>query len=262
MIELKNIYFTYNKKSGKNFCLNNISTKIREGDFITLLGPNGSGKSTLLKILSGYFKPESGTIKFNSKPYQNIPVKSLSKEIAVVSQKNISIFPFSIHEIVMMGRTPYLNMFGVEDSEDRKIVNEALKIMKIYHLKDKGINEVSGGEAQRAFIARALAQKPKYLLLDEPNAHLDVHHQFAIFDLLKDLNDKENITVVAVSHDLNLSLRYSKKAILLDDGKIAAEGLPTEILTGKNIDSVFKVSSDFVLTKSGSKTIIVNSTSI
>lgn len=259
MIELEDIYFTYNKNPGKNFSLNDISTKIYEGDFITLLGPNGSGKSTLLKILSGYFEPVSGTIKFNSKPYQNIPVKSLSKEIAVVSQKNISIFPFSIHEIVMMGRTPYLNLFGVEAAEDRKIVDEALKIMEIYHLKDKGINEVSGGEAQRAFIARALAQKPKYLLLDEPNAHLDIHHQFAIFDLLKDLNDRDGITIVAVSHDLNLSLRYSKKAILLNNGKISAEGIPADILTKENIDIVFKVSSNFVDTVSGSKTIIVNS---
>lgn len=225
-----------------------------------MLGPNGSGKSTLLKIISGYFEPSSGTIKFNSEPYQKIPVKSLSKKIAVVSQKNISIFPFSIYEIVMMGRTPYLNMFGVEAAEDRKIVDEALKIMEIYHLKDKGINEVSGGEAQRAFIARALAQKPRYLVLDEPNAHLDIHHQFAIFDLLRDLNEKEGITIVAVSHDLNLSLRYSKKAILLDNGKIAAEGTPEDILTEKNIESVFKVSSNFVLTKFGSKTIILNST--
>lgn len=260
MIELEDIYFTYDKKSCSNFSLSNISTKIFEGDFITLLGPNGSGKSTLLKIISGFFEPSSGTIKFNSEPYQKIPVKSLSKEIAVVSQKNISIFPFSIYEIVMMGRTPYLNLFGVEAAEDRKIVDEALKIMEIYHLKDKGINEVSGGEAQRAFIARALAQKPRYLVLDEPNAHLDIHHQFAIFDLLRDLNEKEGITIVAVSHDLNLSLRYSKKAILLDNGKIAAEGTPEDILTEKNIESVFKVSSNFVLTKFGSKTIILNST--
>lgn len=260
MIELENISFRYNNNSNGNFSLNGISSKIYEGDFITLLGPNGSGKSTLLKILSGFFLPQSGTIKFNSKPYNKIPVKKLSQEIAVVSQKNISIFPFSIYEIVMMGRTPYLNLFGIESSNDIKIVDEALQKMEIHHLKNKGINEVSGGEAQRAFIARALAQKPKYLLLDEPNAHLDVHHQFAIFDLLKELNKSEGITIVAVSHDLNLSLNYSKRTILLNNGKIVAEGEPGDILTERNISSVFKVSSDLVDNKAGSKSIIITST--
>jgi len=144
----------------------------------------------------------------------------------------------------MMGRTPYLNLMGFECDNDLRIVGEAMEIMQIKNLSKKGINEISGGEAQRVFIARALAQKAEILLLDEPNAHLDLEHQIMIFDLLKKLNEEHNITIVTVSHDLNLVGIYSHKVALMSEGKIIMEGGKHDILNIKNIAEIFKINSE------------------
>jgi iron complex transport system ATP-binding protein len=142
-----------------------------------------------------------------------------------------------------MGRTPYLNVMGFENDADKEIVDEALNRMQIDKLKHKGINEISGGEAQRVFIARAIAQKAEIILLDEPNAHLDLEHQVMIFNLLKKLNEEEKITVLTVSHDLNLVGIYSKKVALMNEGNIVMEGEKSEILTKDNIKRIFKIES-------------------
>ncbi|MEI7811900.1 MAG: ABC transporter ATP-binding protein [Ignavibacteria bacterium] len=246
LIDLKNISFSYahgSKGSKQDFFLNNISLTIDEGEFLSVLGPNGAGKSTLLRIISGILQPSAGQLMLDNKLYSSISKRNLARIIAFVPQSSLTIFPFSVNEIVMMGRTPYLNIIGHESSLDRQIVDEALEFADIKHLKNKGINEVSGGEAQMAFIARAIVQQPRIILLDEPNAHLDIKRQLSIFNMLRKLNSEKNLTVIAVSHDLNLAGFHSKRIILMKDGGIVHDDLPGKILTPENIMNVFEVDS-------------------
>jgi iron complex transport system ATP-binding protein len=244
MIEIKDLSFSYeNYKATTRFELNVPSWNIAKGEFISLLGPNGCGKSTLLRLIAGLSFPQKDAIKINGKDILELSRKELSKKIAYVPQTSNSVFPFSVYEVVMMGRTPYLNFMGFEDSNDQRIVHEVLEIMQVEHLKNKGINEISGGEAQRVFIARALAQKSEIILLDEPNAHLDLEHQIMIFDILKKINQENGITIATVSHDLNLVGIYTNKVALMIDGKIIMEGNKTDILKEKNIKKIFKISS-------------------
>ncbi|MBA4405668.1 ABC transporter [bacterium] len=243
-VEIKNLQFAYeNGNGGSSFVMKIPDWKISKGDFVSLLGPNGCGKSTLLRLIGRLTDLKTGSIAIDGKNILELRRRELAKKIAYVPQKNFSIFPFSVYEIVMMGRTPYLNVMGFENSADKEIVDEALNRMQIEKLKHKGINEISGGEAQRVFIARALAQRAEIIMLDEPNAHLDLEHQIMIFDLLKKLNEEEKITVLAVSHDLNLVGIFSKKIALMNEGTIVMEGEKSEILTKENIKNIFKIDS-------------------
>lgn len=192
MIELKEITFDYNGNEGKeNFRLDNVSLKVNPGDFLTILGPNGSGKSTMLKIASGYLTPHYGKVLLKEKEIRNYSAKERAKIMAYVPQNYSTIYSFSIYEIVAMGRTPHMNIFGFERDSDRKKIREALELMELTHLAGKGIGEVSGGEAQRAFIARALVQEPDVIFLDEPSAHLDIKHQISILEQLSNLNKEK-----------------------------------------------------------------------
>ncbi len=243
LLEIKNLKYSYNNQKSDIFSLEIDDWKINEGEFVSLLGPNGCGKSTLLKIVSRLIKPINSRIKFSGIDITEIPHKEYAKLVAYVSQNTYSLFPFSVYEIVMMGRTPYLGTLGFESSDDRRIVIDALEAMEITHLRAKGINEISGGEAQRAYIARALAQKPKLILLDEPNAHLDIEHQISIFELLNQLNKDTNLSVISVSHDLNLIGIFSNEIAFMVDGKIILEGKKREVLTQENIKKIFNVDS-------------------
>ncbi len=241
-IEIEDLTFNYLTNGSETLFELYISRwEAAKGDFLCVLGPNGCGKSTLLRLLCGLSEPRSGTVRINNENLNSFSRRELARRISFVSQTNFSLFPFSVFEIVMMGRTPFLSMMGFENETDMRIVNEALALMQVEHLKKKGINEISGGEAQRVFIARALAQKADILLLDEPNAHLDIENQIMIFDLLKKLNHEQKLTVVAVSHDLNLVGIYSKKVTIMQNGKIVLNGNKSEILNEKNISNVFKI---------------------
>ena len=245
MLVLKNINFSYDKLDN-DFQIKDLSLSINDGDFITILGPNGSGKSTLLNLVLGELNPSSGEILFKGKSYRQFARKEIAKRISVVPQRYYSVYPFSVYEIVMMGRTPYLNMIGFEKHSDRQKVDDALEEVGIAHLKNKSINSISGGEAQRAFIARALAQEPELILLDEPNAHLDLEHQISIFGLLKKLNTQNGVTIVLVSHDLNLAGCYGKRIILLRNGEVFMDDHKTKVLTEKNIQAEFNVKSKII----------------
>lgn len=244
LLSLNNIYFSYEKKLCDSYLLNDINISINCGDFITILGPNGSGKTTLLKLMSGLLHPQKGEVLFNNKKLKSFSRKETAKKIGYVPQSTLSVFPFSVYEIVLMGRTPYLGIGGFEENIDKKKINEALDLVEISHLKNKGINEVSGGEAQRAFIARALVQEPEIILLDEPNAHLDIKHQISIFELFKKFNIEKGIGIVAVSHDLNLAGNYSRRTVLMKEGQIVRDGINKDILTSENINFVFEVNAE------------------
>ncbi len=249
LIELQDIKFSYKGNKNGNFTLGKLSLSIQKGEIVSVFGPNGSGKSTLLKIISGAILPDEGNVFLNGRDLNEYSHKSLAKQIGFVPTLTSSVYPFSVYEVVMSGRTPYLGFTGFEKKEDHEIVIDALKTVGIYQLRNKGINEVSGGEAQRAYIARALAQKTEIILLDEPTAHLDLKHQVAVFNLLQKLNIEQGITIVIVSHDLNLAGNFSNRAVLMKDGKIIKDGDVLNVLTEENISSVFEVESKVTLDK-------------
>jgi iron complex transport system ATP-binding protein len=247
ILELTNINFSYSEKDNPNdFSLSDVNLKIYKGDFISLLGPNGCGKSTLLKLIANILKPTSGITKIYGEHFSAIKRREFAKNVAFVPQNSGTNFPYSIYEIVMMGRSPYLNFLGMEEQTDRKLVLDTLDLLEISHLKNKGINEVSGGESQRALIARAIVQNPKILLLDEPNSHLDIKHQLSIYNLLRKFNKTKNLTVITISHDLNLSNHYSNRALLMDNGKILFDSIPDDILTEENILKVFGIQAEII----------------
>lgn len=242
ILKLQNVYFNY-QKNKNNFFINNVNFEVNPGDFITIVGANGSGKSTLLKLIANLLQPQKGEIFFNKKNIKTYDIKEIAQNIAYVQQNVATYLPFSVFEIIQMGRTPYLNWFGVETQQDKDLINQAMERVEIAHLANNGINQVSGGEAQRAFIARALVQEPKVLLLDEPSAHLDIHHQLSIYNLLKKLNSETGMTIIIVSHDLNLSGFYSEKTILMNNGEIVLNDVTKKVLTKENINKYFQVNS-------------------
>lgn len=256
IINLQNISFEYLQNGNNNFQIENLSLSINKSDFISILGPNGSGKSTLVKIIANIIKPQKGKRALYNKNFSAIGRREFAKEIAFVPQNMSVNFPYSVYEIVMMGRSPHLNFFGIEKKKDHELVSRTLKQLEIFHLKDKGINEVSGGEAQRALIARAFVQKPKILLLDEPNAHLDVKHQLSIFKLLFKMNEEEGLTVINISHDLNLAQQFSSRIVLMKAGKILFDDIPSIILNENNIKTVFDVNSKIIRNETGDNSFI------
>lgn len=244
VLKIENLCYSYPSENDyESFYLKDICLSINEGEFFSILGPNGSGKSTLLKLIAGLLTPESGTITILGKDRSTYSRKELAKVLTYVPQSVFSLFPFSVYEIVMMGRTPYLNFFGYEKKDDIKVVDETLEIFEISHLKEKCINEVSGGEAQRAFLARAVVQNPAILLLDEPNAHLDIKHQISVFNILKELKKNRNISILSISHDLNLAGFYSDNAMLIKNGSTFLNADKHIVFTEENIKEVFEISA-------------------
>jgi len=259
LVHLINIDFKYTgSQRNSNFALSNFNYVINAGEFISILGPNGSGKSTLIKLITGYLEPHKGRITLKGKNLNEFDRKDIAKIIAYVPQIPNSIYPFSIYEIVAMGRFPYLDFTGFEKESDKKIIKNVLDLMELSHLINKGINEVSGGEAQRAFIGRALVQEPKILLLDEPNSHLDIKHQISIFNLLRKLNRENDLTIVTVMHDLNLSSVYSSRVTLLKNGKIFLDGDVNHTLTPDVIKEVFEVNVKILANENNPRSIFIN----
>lgn len=258
-IKINNLYFAYShKKNSERFKLSIENFLINEGEFVSIVGPNGCGKSTLLRIIAGLLKPINGSIEILANKTNRDNFKSFSKLVSYVPQISYSTFPFSVYEIVMMGRTPYLNMLGFEKEADSKAVKEALVKLEVDHLANKGINEISGGEAQRVFIARALAQDAKIILLDEPNSHLDIEHQIAIFELLKNFNMEKGKTIITVSHDLNLVGIFSNRIVIMENGSVLYDGDKKTILTKEIIRNSFGVEADVIYGFNNSINVLIN----
>lgn len=226
---------------GNDEILHNINLIIEKNKFYSIIGPNGSGKTTLLKNISKTLEPPKNTIFIDGKDLRDLRANHLAKEMAYVPQNTQINFDFSVMDIVLMGRTPYLKRFQSESSHDIETAKKAMDLTNIWHLRDKNINNISGGERQRVIIARAMVQQTKILLLDEPISNLDIHHQVNILDTIKTLNLEKNITVIAVLHDLNMAAEYSDYLILLHQGKIQAEGRPESVLTEDNIKKVYNM---------------------
>ena len=221
--------------------LDEISFEAGEGEFIGLIGPNGSGKTTLLKIIDGILRPKVGSVYLDCKRISELDPKELARELAMVPQTADLSFDLKVFDVVMMGRYPYLGKLSLEREIDEEKVRFWMKLTNTLHLAERSIKEISGGERQRVLIARALAQEPRILLLDEPTSNLDVCYQIEIMNLLKELVEKLGLTIICAIHDLNLAARYSDKIILINGGKIKGIGRPIEVLTKENLRDVFKI---------------------
>lgn len=247
MLRIENLNFSYNGR----LVLNNISLNTEPGDFLGIVGPNGSGKSTLLRNIDGILKPKNGEIYIDEKNQESLNRREIAKLIGYVPQKEGNIFPITVFETVLLGRKPHINW--KETKKDKQIVAETLEKLHLGDFALRDINQLSGGERQKVYIARALVQRPKMLLLDEPTANLDLKHQIEVLDLLLETK-KKGVTIIIAIHDLNLALRYCDRFIILSNGKVFASG-KQEIINKKNIEMVYGVKVD-VLNKDGQKIII------
>lgn len=209
------------------------------GAFIGVLGPNGSGKSTLLRALTGVLPLAAGEVTLLGTPVRRAYRRQIARRVGVVPQATSVPFEFTAREVVAMGRTPHIARLHGQSAHDRQAIAAALERTDTAHLAERPISELSGGEAQRIIIARALAQEPELLLLDEPTAFLDLNHQIDVFELLRRLNRDEGLTVLCVSHDLNLASVYCDRLILLREGLVAADGPPAEVVTADRIRDVY-----------------------
>lgn len=226
---------------GEKNILKNINLNIEEGKIYSIIGPNGSGKTTLLKHISKSVELQDKTIYIEDNDINKIKTKEFGKMAAVVPQNTNVEFEFSVFDIVLMGRTPYIKRFSEETEEDYRIAENAMKMTNTWHLRDRMINSLSGGERQRVIIARAIAQDTKIIMLDEPISHLDIQHQIEVLDMMKRLNKKKGITVIAVLHDINFAVQYSDKVILLYEGMVFNKGIPEEIITRESIRKVYNI---------------------
>ena len=234
MLEIRDLSAGY----GHRHVLEQISLKASEGEVVGVIGPNGSGKTTLLKTITKVLEPISGTVLIDGTNIDEMQSTQIAKKVAVVSQVISINFEFTVEDIVLMGRTPYIK--GSETVEDINIVRDAMEKTNTLFLKDRLITQLSGGELQRVIIARAFAQNPKILLLDEPTSHLDITNQIDILNLVKNASRK-GMVVVAVIHDLNLAAYYCDKICLLQDGELISTGTPEQVLTSSNIERAFNI---------------------
>ncbi|MFP4170279.1 MAG: ABC transporter ATP-binding protein [Methanomassiliicoccales archaeon] len=236
-LNIDGISFAYNSVD----VLSSVDLSVDGGQMLGIIGPNGSGKTTLLKCINRVLQPREGTVYIDGRDLSGLTRKQIALEVGVVPQNNAINFPFSVVDVVMMGRNPAMQRFEREGPRDIEIVREAMEKTGIAFLADRDIDQVSGGERQRVIIARALAQRPKVLLLDEPTMHLDVNHQLEIMDLVRELARDQELTVIMVSHDLDLAARYCDRLIMLDSGQIQAAGEVERVLTPENLRRVFKI---------------------
>lgn len=222
--------------------LDAVSLTIHRGETIAVVGPNGSGKSTLLRVLAGLVEPTVGSATLQETPLSRMTARDRAQQIAYVPQDTTIPFEFSVRDIVGMGRSPYLSPWGFESGEDEAAIQEAIDLMELAPFAARSILEVSGGERQRAVIARALAQKPSVLLLDEPGANLDLRYQVALHALLARLTRSAGLTTVTVSHDLS-AVAASDRIVALVDGRVRAMGPPDRVLTEPIIRETFGCSA-------------------
>ena len=239
MIKLENISFSYNKK--KEF-IQDLSLEFKSGEITTILGPNGSGKSTLLHMMSTYLKPKSGKIYLGDKDLGKLKQKEIAKYISCVYHENEAPDDITVRDLVSFGRNIYSNVKKEDKEENKRMIDFALKATGIEEIQDKKVVNLSGGQKQRAFIAMSLAQNTEVLLLDEPTTYLDIYHQIEILEVVKSLNEKYNITIVMVLHDLNQAINYSHNIVIMKNGNLIKQGKATEVLNEQTIKDVYNVS--------------------
>ncbi|MFC1543865.1 ABC transporter ATP-binding protein [Gemmatimonadota bacterium] len=220
--------------------LKGVDLDAQPGEIVGLIGPNGSGKSTLIRILSGVLSDYTGSAKVDGAEVREHPRRDLARLVAVVPQETPASLPFSVLETVLMGRHPHLAGVAFETPADVRLAMEGLERSGAAHLADRGLGELSSGERQRVVFAKALAQQPRVLLLDEPTSFLDIRFQVELYDLVRALAKGEGVTVLTALHDLNLAAEYCDRIYLLRDGSLHASGPTDEVLTYRNLTEAFQ----------------------
>ena len=244
---INNLTFGYDKR----VIFNNLSLSFQQGDFCSILGPNGSGKTTLLKCIVGLLQPSGGSIQLYGKQMSEYKMMDLARKIAYVPQYQDIVFDISVFDYVMLGRNPYQTAWQMQRAEDKEIVEDMLQKCNVWHYRDTLLQSLSGGERQRVMIARAMAQQTGIMLLDEPLSNIDVTHKFEIMDILQELNEEQNVTVLIILHDLPIAKAYSKQVLLLKDGNALHFGGKNAVLTEENIRHCFDLSEQYVISEEG-----------
>ena len=234
-LEMRNVSLGYNRKP----VLKDLTFRASPGEMVGLIGPNGSGKSTIIKAMSRIIHPYSGRILLDGQDIARIPRRELACLVGVVPQMPLLPSTFTAFEIVLMGRNPHLGLFQSEGHRDWAIAWQAMEKTATRLLANRRVNELSGGEIQCLMIARVLVQETRAILLDEPTANLDIGRQVEILDLIRNLSTKNNLTVLAALHDLNLAAQYCDRLLLIHEGHLHAEGTPAEVITDRNIKDIY-----------------------
>lgn len=234
-IHAQSLMYAYGDRS----VIQNVAFTVAEGDFFIIIGPNGSGKTTLMKLISGIEKMQSGRLELFGKPFGGYTRRSLAKTVALVPQLVLEDIPFTVADVILMGRAPHQGILGLEEKSDLDRVQQAMAFTEIEHLAGRKLDQLSGGERQRVFIAKAICQEPRIILLDEPTAALDLAHQVRVMDLMEKLKEEKGVTVVMVSHDVNLAAMYGNRLLLLKQGEIVSEGTPHEVLTFETLEQAY-----------------------
>jgi iron complex transport system ATP-binding protein len=224
-----------------NPIINRVSFDIHKGEIVGIIGPNGAGKTTLLRAILGQIDAYSGDISVDGVSINKLGLKTLAKKIAWVSSELNCSFNYTVVDIIKMGRFPYHNGFFDSLLDDNSLINDLLEVTELTHLKDKPFNQLSSGEKQRVQLAKALAQEPSVLLLDEPISHLDLRHQENFLNILKKRNTDDNLTIVMVSHHIDVISRVCNRVLFLKAGEITEDGTSRELLTKPNISNLFDI---------------------
>mgnify|MGYP002631002301 CR=1 FL=1 len=220
--------------------IRDVSFSVSKGEFFIVIGPNGSGKTTLLKVMAAITAFQGGKLEILGKPMEKYSRKSLARIMALVPQTVPEDLPFTVRELVLMARSPHMGLLGLEGDHDIQMAEEAMAFTGVEPLADRKMDQLSGGERQRAFIARAICQDPQIILLDEPTAALDLAHQVRVMDLMEKLRTEKGLTIVMVSHDINLAAMYATCLMLLKKGRIIKMGIPSEVLTFKTLEEAYE----------------------
>jgi iron complex transport system ATP-binding protein len=226
--------------------LRGVSLSAEPGKLLCLLGPNGSGKTTLLRCLLGRLTPSTGAVTLEGRPLGSHSPRQLARQMAYVSQSGGSAFAFTCREIVLSGRFAHLSGLGFAAEKDHAVAREAMKMTDTLELCDRTLEELSGGEAQRVMLARALAQQPAVMLLDEPTSHLDIRNQLTIYRMMQRVAHDWPMAVVCVSHDVNLAGRFADRVAVMRDGKMLADGEPVEVMRADVLGAAYDVSVDLI----------------
>ena len=237
---------------GDRAVLRDVSLTLSPGQVVALLGPNGSGKSTLLRVLLGQLHPpQPGVVRWDGRPVEHWPRRDLARRVAYLPQSPTAEPGQTVADVLRLGRSPYWGAFGLESPRDVEVVGSVAKLLSLHDLLDRPLDELSGGQRQRVFVGRCLAQEPAALLLDEPTTFLDLRHQVELLRLLRRLAQDRSVAVLMASHDLNLAAALADRAVLLDEGRVAAEGTPESVLEPETLTRVYGVRMERVTTPGG-----------
>ena len=236
ILTLRKVGFRY----GASWAVKGVDLEVFPGEMLGIIGPNGSGKTTLLKLLDGMLLPHEGEVFVQGKSMATLKRGEIARAVAMVAQENFFRFSFSVLEVVLMGRFPHLGRLQFERDKDLKIAVNALRATHVLELSERSIHELSGGEKQRVLLARALAQEPGAILLDEPTSFLDLKYKKEIFDLIASLTKGRGLSVVIVSHDIDLVSQYCHRIVMLKNGSVHLTGTPDQVIDAESIQNVYE----------------------